>query len=591
MNDICLLGVLQLLRLMRFLKPYWFAALLAPLFMLLEVAMDLLQPRLMASIVDGGIMAKDLDHVLRTGGVMLGVALVGLVGGACCTIYSTIASQHFGTDLRQELFHKIQSLSIQSIDRVGTGSLITRLTSDIAQIQQIVLMVLRVFARNSFQIIGSVVMVMLISPRLAVIILFMIPLLVLTLVVTTRMTIPLFSKVQEKLDGVNTVMAENLSGIRVIKAFVRADYEEKRFGGTNGGLLRASLKAARIAALNTPLMSIIVNFSIVGALWYGGVLTREGSLPVGDLAAFLTYITQLLMSIVGLGNQLMLVSRGKASADRLNEIMEMPDDKPDALTATAAAAVHSSRYAIQAGRLEFQGVSFSYDGDPEHAVLRDISFTAEPGETIGIVGVNGAGKSTLVSLIPRFYEPSEGEIRLDSRNISEIDPEELHSQVGMVLQQAMLFSGTIRDNISYGKPDATDAEIEAAARAAQAHEFIAKLPDGYDTVVGQRGVNLSGGQKQRLSIARTLLMKPKLVILDDCTSAVDLTTDRRIRQSLDRVMKDSTCLIIGQRIASVEHADRILVIEDGRITAEGTHKELLERSRLYNQIALSQQGA
>lgn len=553
--------------------------------------MDLLQPRLMASIVDDGIMAKDLGHVLRTGGAMFGVALVGLVGGACCTIFSTIASQHFGTDLRQELFHKIQSLSIQSIDRVGTGSLITRLTGDIAQIQQIVLMVLRVFARNTFQIIGAIVMVLLISPRLAVIILFMIPLVIATLVITTRKTIPLYRKVQQKLDGVNTVMVENLSGIRVIKAFVRAKHEEQRFGDTNSGLLHASVKAARIAALNTPLMSIILNFSIVGVLWYGGFLTRDGSLPVGDLAAFLTYITQLLMSIVGLGNHLMMVSRGKASADRLNEVIELSDDKPDALSFTGAGEASHSRYAFQAGRLEFQGVSFSYDGDPEHAVLKNISFTAEPGETIGIVGVNGAGKSTLVSLIPRFYEPTEGEIRLDSRNISDIDPQVLHSEVGMVLQQALLFSGTIRDNISYGRPDATEAEIEAAARAAQAHEFIAKLPEGYDTLVGQRGINLSGGQKQRLSIARTLLMKPKLVILDDCTSAVDLTTDRLIRQSLEQVMKDSTCLIIGQRIASIEHADRILVIEDGRITAEGTHHELLERSRLYNQIALSQQGA
>jgi len=576
-----------LVRLLRFLKPYWFVALLAPLFMLLEVAMDLLQPRLMASIVDNGIMAKDLDHVLRTGGAMFGVALVGLVGGACCTIYSTRASQHFGTDLRQELFDKIQSLSIQSIDRVGTGSLITRLTSDIAQLQQIVLMMLRVFARNTFQMIGAVIMALLISPKLAIITLFMIPLLVATLVITTRKTIPLYSKVQQKLDGVNAVMVENLAGIRVIKAFVRAKHEEQRFGDTNSSLLRSSLKAARIVALNSPIMAIIVNFSIVGVLWYGGVLTRQGSLPVGDLAAFLTYITQLLMSIVGLGNHLMMVSRGKASADRLNEVLELSADKPEALTG----AISRDRFIIREGLLEFQGVSFSYDGDPDHAVLSDVTFTAEPGETIGIVGVNGAGKSTLVSLIPRFYEPTKGTIKLDSRPIADINPQELHSQVGMVLQQALLFSGTIRDNIGFGKPDATDSEIEEAARAAQAHEFIVKLPDGYDTLVGQRGVNLSGGQKQRLSIARTLLMKPKLVILDDCTSAVDLTTDRRIRQSLEQVMKESTCLIIGQRIASVEHADRILVLEEGRITAEGTHQELLKHSKLYNQIALSQQGA
>lgn len=575
-----------MLKLGRFLGKYKLPAVLAPLFMLLEVCMDLLQPRFMASIVNDGIMGGDLGAIAGTAPKMLLAALIGLVAGVGCTVFATIASQSFGADLRQELFQKIQGLSLQSLDRFGSGSIVTRLTGDVTQIQGLVLLLLRVFARDTFIIIGSLVMAFLISPRLSVILLAMIPLLAAFLVITTRVTVPLFAKMQQRLDQVNTVMQENLSGIRVVKAFVRADYEEERFNETNSNLLHASLRAAKIVALNTPLMSIILNFSIVAALWYGGMLSEQGTLSVGSLAAFLTYITQLLFSTLGLGNQLMAISRAKASADRINEILEFSIDQPK----EERQPLQQPKQ-IREGRISFEQVSFSYDGNLEKAVLRDIDFTAEPGETIGIVGVNGAGKSTLVSLIPAFYEATEGRLCIDSVPINEMAPYELHSQIGMVLQQAHLFSGTIRDNICFGKPDATQQEIEAAAKAAEAHSFIMKLEKGYDTELGQRGVNLSGGQKQRLSIARTLLLKPKIVILDDCTSAVDLNTDLLIRKSLQTIMKSSTCLIIGQRIASVQQADRIIVLEDGQITAIGTHGELLQGSKLYRQMALSQQGA
>lgn len=548
--------------------------------------MDLLQPRFMASIVNDGIMGGDLGAIAGTAPKMLLAALIGLVAGVGCTVFATIASQSFGADLRQELFQKIQGLSLHSLDRFGSGSIVTRLTGDVTQIQGLVLLLLRVFARDTFIIIGSLVMAFLISPRLSIILLAMIPLLAAFLVITTRVTVPLFAKMQQRLDQVNTVMQENLSGIRVVKAFVRADYEEERFNETNSNLLHASLRAAKIVALNTPLMSIILNFSIVAALWYGGMLSEQGTLSVGSLAAFLTYITQLLFSTLGLGNQLMAISRAKASADRINEILEFSIDQPK----EERQPLQQPKQ-IREGRISFEQVSFSYDGNLEKAVLRDIDFTAEPGETIGIVGVNGAGKSTLVSLIPAFYEATEGRLCIDSVPINEMAPYELHSQIGMVLQQAHLFSGTIRDNICFGKPDATQQEIEAAAKAAEAHSFIMKLEKGYDTELGQRGVNLSGGQKQRLSIARTLLLKPKIVILDDCTSAVDLNTDLLIRKSLQTTMKSSTCLIIGQRIASVQQADRIIVLEDGQITAIGTHGELLQGSKLYRQMALSQQGA
>ncbi|MGO4180908.1 ABC transporter ATP-binding protein [Paenibacillus sp. TAF43_2] len=574
-----------MLKLTRFLRKYWLSAVLAPLFMLLEVFMDLLQPRFMASIVNEGIIAGDLTAIASTAPKMLIAALIGLIAGVGCTVFSTIASQNFGADLRQELFQKIQSLSLRSLDRFGSGSIVTRLTGDVTQIQNLVLLLLRVFARSSFIIIGSLVMAFVISPRLSIILLAMIPLLALFLIITTRITVPLFSMMQHRLDQVNTVMQENLSGIRVVKAFVRSDYEEERFNETNSNLLHASLKAAKIVALNTPLVSIILNFSIVAALWYGGMLSEHGALSVGSLAAFLTYITQLLFSTLGLGNQLIAISRAKASADRINEILEVPADK---WTAERKANEQSKK--IQAGRITFDHVSFSYEGS-EKNILHDIDLDIEPGETIGIVGVNGSGKSTLVSLIPRFYEATEGMIRIDSHPINEIASAELHSHIGMVLQQAHLFSGTIRDNISYGKPDASQDEIEAAAKAAEAHAFIMELENGYDTLLGQRGVNLSGGQKQRLSIARTLLLKPKIVILDDCTSAVDLRTDLLIRKSLQEIMKSSTCLIIGQRIASVQQANRIIVLEDGRITAIGTHQELLEQSKLYQKMAFSQQGA
>ncbi|WP_054023070.1 ABC transporter ATP-binding protein [Bacillus sp. FJAT-28004] len=575
-----------MLKLTRFLKKYWLSALLAPLFMLLEVFMDLLQPRFMASIVNDGIIAGDLTAIASTAPKMLIAALIGLIAGVGCTVFSTIASQNFGADLRQELFQKIQSLSLRSLDRFGSGSIVTRLTGDVTQIQNLVLLLLRVFARSSFIIIGSLIMAFVISPRLSIILLAMIPLLAIFLIITTRITVPLFAMMQQRLDQVNTVMQENLSGIRVVKAFVRSDYEEERFNETNSNLLHASLKAAKIVALNTPLVSIILNFSIVAALWYGGMLSEYGALSVGSLAAFLTYITQLLFSTLGLGNQLIAISRAKASADRINEILEVPADKW-----TAEGKANEQSKHIQAGRITFDHVSFNYEGDSEKAVLRDIHLDIEPGETIGIVGVNGSGKSTLVSLIPRFYEVTEGMIRIDSHPINEIAAVELHSQIGMVLQQAHLFSGTIRDNISYGKPDASQDEIVAAAKAAEAHAFIMKLENGYDTLLGQRGVNLSGGQKQRLSIARTLLLKPKIVILDDCTSAVDLRTDLLIRKSLQEIMKTSTCFIIGQRIASVQQANRIIVLEDGQVTAIGTHQELLEQSKLYQQMAFSQQGA
>ncbi|MBV6715675.1 ABC transporter ATP-binding protein/permease [Paenibacillus chitinolyticus] len=571
-----------MLALSRYLKPYWKAAVLAPLLMLLEVYMDLLQPKLMADIVNQGVAAGDLATIRNTGLLMLGVALVGLIGGAGCTVYSSIASQNFGADLRDDLFRKTQTFSFRNLDKFKSGSLITRLTGDIVQVQTLVQMTLRVLVRAPFLAIGGVIMSFMLNPRLALILAAAIPVLFLVLYLLIRVSQPLFLKVQEKLDRVNTVLQENLSGIRVVKAFVRSDFERKRFGEANRDFTDIALKAARTIALNAPIMTFIMNVSLVAVLWYGGAQTWNLSFPVGDLIAFLNYVTQVLTSLLTVGMMMMFVTRARASAGRINEVLEAePEiaDKPGA-----------SANAIGAGHIVFDRVSFAYDEDGKELALRDISFTVEPGQTLAILGATGSGKTSLVHLIPRLYDPAAGRVLIDGTDVKDIALAHLRSRVGMVLQQAILFSGTIRENISYGKPDATQEEIEAAARAAEIHAFIAGLPEGYDTLLGQRGVNLSGGQKQRISIARALLVRPAVLILDDSTSAVDLATEARIQQALKERMAHSTCLLIAQRISSVVDADQILVLEDGRIAARGTHAELLAGSLVYRDIYKSQQG-
>ncbi|SDE46465.1 ATP-binding cassette, subfamily B [Paenibacillus sp. UNCCL117] len=570
-------------KLKRYLRPYWVATLLAPLLMILEVYMDLLQPKLMASIVNDGIMQGNLPHIQSTGAMMLGIALIGLIGGAGCTLFSSIAAQNFGADVRKDLFAKVQTFSFRNLDRFSTGSLVTRLTQDIVQIQLLVQMTLRILVRAPLLIVGSFVMAMLISPRLGLILIVAIPLLSLTLYTLIRLSFPLFAKVQAKLDGVNTVLQENLSGIRVVKAFVRSAYEQSRFGRANRDYTDMALKAARVVAFNMPIMTLILNLSIVAVLWFGGAQNWEGSLSIGELAAFINYVMQLLSSLMMVGMMLVNVSRAKVSADRINEVFAVQPDIADAPDAR--------RDCIRSGQVVFDRVSFSYgsDGEKTKLVLEDISFTAEAGQTVAILGAIGSGKTSLVSLIPRLYEPDSGRVLIDGADVSKLPLDELRSHIGMVLQQSILFTGPIRDNIRFGKPDATLEEVEAAAKAAQAHDFIMELPDGYDTVLGQRGVNLSGGQKQRIAIARALVLRPAILILDDSTSAVDLRTEALIQQALGELMERSTCFVIAQRISSVRQADLILVLEDGRITAQGTHDELIRSSAVYQDIYRSQQ--
>lgn len=567
-----------------YLRPYRAAAIAAPLLMVLEVVMDLLQPKLMASIVNDGVMQGDLSRVGWTGLFMIAAAIAGLLGGMGCTYYAIRASMGFATDLRNALFRKVQTFAFRDLDRFTGGSLVTRLTGDVVQMQNLIQMALRMLIRSSFLFLGSIAMALWISPRLSLLFAVALPALFALTYWLLRVSIPLYRDMQAKLDRVNTVLQENLGGIRVVKAFVRGAFERLRFGRANGDNYEVSLKAARLMAINSPIMTIILNASIVCVLWFGGAQTWRGELAIGSLAAFLTYVTQALNSMVSLANTVVNISRAKASADRVRAVLETTPSMADAAeTANAPAA-------SRPGRLEFANVSFGYEEGGEELVLQDISFIAEPGQTIGILGATGAGKSSLVSLIPRLYDPVGGQVLLDGVDVRDIPAERLRARVGIVLQQAVLFSGTIRDNIRFGLPEASDEEVERAARAAEAHEFIQSFPEGYDTMVGQRGVTLSGGQKQRISIARALLARPDILILDDSTSAVDMRTEARIRAALQERMRGCTRLIIAQRISSVAEADRILVLEDGRIVADGTHAELMAASPVYRDIYRSQLG-
>lgn len=532
----------------RFLTPYKSAAIVAPLLMVLEVTMDLLQPKLMSSIVDDGVLAGNLPHIVTTGLIMLLVALIGWVGGAGCTLYSSKAAVGYGTDLRQELFDHIQTFSFRNLDTFQEGSLITRLTSDITQMQTFVQMLLRMFIRSPMLIIGSIIMAFTISVKLALILIATVPVLFIILFILIKASYPLFASVQSKLDQVNAVLQENLAGIRVVKAFARARLEKKRFKQSNEDYTTTAVKAWRIVTLNAPVLSLMLNATIVAVLWFGGFQVVGGDIAAGDLIAFINYVTVVLSSLTSIGMMMMSFSRAKVSAARINEVLHTQPDiqsgtdnsgNVQSLPSTRDQSLYqpSSLSSRTGGQVEFRDVSFRYDGD--HA-LTGINLKARPGEKVALIGSTGSGKTSLVQLIPRLYDASQGEVLVNGVNVRHWDLQDLRSRVSIVLQESILFSGSIRDNICFGRPGATNAELRAAAQAAAADDFIMKLKDGYDTELGQRGVNLSGGQKQRISIARALLMRPEVLILDDSTSAVDLRTEASIQKALQSLMKDST---------------------------------------------------
>jgi len=574
-------------KLLRYLKPYWLYVLLAPLFMVLEVYMDLQQPNYMADIVDIGIANGDINYVFGKLLAMLGIAFIGMIGGIGNCYTSSVAAIGFGTDIRSAAFRKIQTFSFSNLDRFQTSSLITRLTNDITQLQNVVTMSLAMMIRSPLLCLGSVVMIIRISPSLASVLLIAVPLTIIGTLFFIKKGFPLFRKVQSKIDRVNNIMRENLAGVRLVKAFVRKDFEENRFKIANEGLQDIAIKAGRLMSLGMSLLMLITNLATVAVLWMGGIKVQSGSLEIGNLIAFINYLARIMMSLIMVTFVFTSFSRGKVSADRILEVLTEQPDLADPVRPPQYDAKQEPQ--ITRGEVVFDNVTFSYspEGEP---VLKNISFTAHAGETVAILGETGSGKTSLVSLIPRLYDPQEGRIIIDGVDVRDYTLHNLRKDIGMVLQTSLLFSGTILDNLRWGEPEADLEKAIEAASIAQAHGFITQTPDGYETDLSQGGVNLSGGQKQRLSIARALIKNPKILILDDSTSAVDMATELKIQNALKNRPNKCTTFIIAQRISSVMDADKIIVLHQGRIVGIGTHKELLESTPLYRDIYHSQIG-
>ena len=567
-------------KVLEFLKPYKKLAIWAPILMLIEVGAELAMPKIMTYLIDKGVGTGNTELITKIGVMMLVIAVAGIIGGIGCLICSAIVSQKTGTDLRKAAFEKIQEFSFHNIDTFSAPSLITRLTNDITQIQLVIMMCLRMMVRSPLLCVGSIIMAFSINAKIAAMFIGVVLLLATAVFLILRTAMPKFKMVQEKLDKVNTVMRECLAGIRVVKAFVRNDYEMEKFSDVNIDYKNTTVSAFKIMMLMMPTMMILVNGTIIAILWFGGMQAYAGIMNVEEIMACITYLMQMMMATMMLAMNFMFISRAKVSADRVIEILDAEVDITDPGEPKMPAAAK--------GRVEYKNVAFRYKMGSGDAVLENITFTAEPGETIGILGETGSGKSTLVNLLPRLYDVSEGQILVDGIDVRDYKIRDLRQRVAVVLQETILFSGTIRDNIRWGKPDATEEEIIVAAKAAQAHDFIMELPKQYDTELGQRGVNVSGGQKQRISIARALIQNPSIIIFDDSTSAVDSLTEKNIRQGMKESHNDCTKFIIAQRISSVRHADKILVLSGGKIVAQGDHKYLMETSVDYQEILSSQ---
>ena len=561
------------------LKKYQISLLACPLLVLVSVMCETVQPMYMADIIDNGVMQRDLSVITAVGGKMILISIVGLIFSIANVYVSSHASIGFGTDLRTGLFGKIQQLSFFDIDRFSTASLITRLTSDISRIQQVIMMSMRLMLRSPLMLVMAVFFVVRINLELAGVLLAAIPILGFSVFFILRKGFPFFLKVQQKVDQLNEVVRENLINIRVVKSFVREDFEAHKFKDKSESLRDTVIHASNIIVSIFPVMQLVMNLSIIAILWMGGHKVMTGELKVGELISFVNYLGQVLMSLMMLSMIIMSYARASASSKRILEVL----DTQPSLTDTPE-GMRSTRE-IEKGEIAFEKVSFRYGGG-ETDVLRNISFHIRPGETVAIAGATGSAKSSLVQLIPRLYDVSAGEIRIDGIPVQDYNLRELHARIGMVLQKNELFTGTIAENLRWGKPDATQ---EVAARAAEAHEFICSLPAGYDTLLGRGGINLSGGQKQRICIARALLRKPKILILDDSTSAVDSETELRIRNNLNAWLRDTTVLIITQRIYTMQSANRVILLDDGEIESIGTPEELLERSEMYREIYYSQQ--
>ena len=554
-------------------------AILAPLMMLLEVSMDLMQPTLLADIIDNGVASGDVNYIVSVGFKMIIIAILGLIGGASCTAFATLAAMKTGENLRESLFSKIQNLSFSEIDKFKTSSLITRVTNDVTQVQQMMMMGLKIMVRAPLICIGGMIMASILSPKLSIIFLIIIPIIVVIVALVLIKSFPMFKVMQEKIDNVNMVMRENLLGIRVIKAFTMEEKQYSRFEDANNELMDRSIKAQNVTMFLMPIVSLIMNLSVVAILWFGGYLANGGLIDTGKIMAFINYLIQILSSLMMMVMIVVNFSRAKASADRINEVLNEESSIKEI----------NETESLDSYSIEFKNVFFKYYESSEY-VLEDISFKVNQGERVGIIGSTGSGKSSLISLIPRFYDATSGDITIGGKNVKHLNIKELRENIGVVLQENILFQGTIEDNLKFGNREASKDMIEKAVKDAQAIEFISKKDKGYESEVEQRGKNLSGGQKQRLSIARTLIRKPKVLILDDSSSALDMTTEGKLSKAIKTEMKGTTLFIIAQRISSVMDLDKIIVLDDGRISGIGTHNELLKNNEIYRSIAISQLG-
>ena len=565
----------------KYVRPYWKYFILGPLCMIVEVLGEIVMPKLYSQILNVGVETHNVGYIVITCLLMILTAVLMMGGGVGGAYFGAKAAVNFASDLRRDVYGKVQAFSFANIDKYSTGSLVTRLTNDITQLQNFVNMMLRMFLRAPGMLIGALIMAIVMNPQLARVLAVTIPIILIVEFVVIRTGFPRFTIMQEKIDHLNSRIQESLTNIRVVKSFVREEREDQKFREANGELKDAALRALNVVIFMLPLMMLLMNFTSLAVVWFGGRQVIAGDMPVGDFSAFLTYITQILMSLLMLSMLFMNSSRALASSRRVKEVMLEKIDLSDENAAHKDARVRR-------GEIEFRHVAFRYYKNNEHWVLNDINLKIGAGQTVGIIGSTGCGKTTMVSMIPRLYDVDEGQVLVDGIDVKDYSLYHLREGVGMVLQKNVLFSGTIADNLRWGDGNATEEEMTEAAKSAQADGFIRSFANGYETELDQGGTNVSGGQKQRLCIARALLKHPKILILDDSTSAVDTATEASIRQAFRNELKDSTKLIIAQRISSVQEADMIIVMDDGAITGVGTHDQLLASNKAYQEIYRSQ---
>lgn len=566
-------------KLSKYLKPYALFAVLTPLSMVGEVLGDLLQPKLMSKIVDDGVLGQDMDLIIRTGLLMLLVLIGGGACGIAASAFGGIASQSFSRDLRVDVFKRVMGLSFEQTDKFTTGSLVTRLTADITAIQQMVDFMLRMLVRDSLLFFGGIIMMLTLNVRFGIIILCALPIEIIMMIVILKKANPYYSIVAKRLDTVNSVVQENVTGARVVKAYVREDTEEKRFDDANISLMESNLRVQILMAILQPLLMIILNLSVIAVIVIGGWQVQAQDMKVGEVMAAITYLTQVLHGVMMMSMMFQTLAKASASANRLREVLET-----DPVIKSGSVSLSDKT----GGTVSFKNVSFSYPETKGRPVISDLTLDIKSGESVAILGATGSGKSSLVNLIPRFYDCTAGEVLVDGVNVKDCKLDELRKKVGIVLQKSELFSGTVEDNIKWGDKNATHEEVISAAQAAQADEFIQKIPAGYEGIIAEKGASLSGGQKQRLSISRAVLKKPEILILDDSTSALDLGTEAKLRAEIDRKMNGTTLIIIAQRIQSVKSCDRIAVLDHGKLCACDTHENLLKTCEVYQDIYASQ---